>query len=188
MTLLVIADDDAVVSRIRPGPVGVLISCGDLADGTIRQVAERTAAVHVLAVKGNHDSSGAFPPSIVDLHLKVITIDGVRFGGFQGSWRYKPRGNFLYEQQEVEQLLSVFPPVDVFVAHNAPRHVHDRDDQVHLGFDAFERYLSRAKPRMFVHGHQHVNRETRSGSTQVVGVFGARHVELPSGPPTNLPP
>ena len=40
--------------------------------------------------------------------------------------------------------MASFPPVDVFVAHNSPRHVHDRDDDVHFGFEAFVRYLERA--------------------------------------------
>ena len=60
-------------------------------------------------------------------------------GGFQDSWRYKPRGHYLYEQSEVEYLLTSFPPVDVFVAHNSPRYIHDRDDNVHFGFEAFVR-------------------------------------------------
>ena len=60
------------------------------------------------------------------------------------SWCDKPRGHSLYEQAEVEHLMASFPPVDVFVAHNSPRHVHDRDDDVHFGFEAFVRYLERA--------------------------------------------
>ena len=42
--------------------------------------------------------------------------------------KYKPRGHYLFEDSEVEQQLLTFPPVDVFVAHNSPRCVHDRDD------------------------------------------------------------
>ena len=96
------------------------------------------------------------------------------FGGCNGSWKYKPRGHFLYEQSEIERMLRSFPSVDVFVAHNSPRGVHDKEDEVHTGFDAFISYIDRAKPKLFLHGHQHVNTETQIGETQVVGVYGCK--------------
>jgi Icc-related predicted phosphoesterase len=179
MKLLVLADDDTVERRLDHEPADVLISCGDLDDLIIVRVAARVGAAQLLAVKGNHDSSGAFATPIVDLHQRTHSIDNVRFGGFAGSWRYKPRGNYLFDQQEVEQLLADYPPVDVFVAHNSPREIHDRNDDVHFGFDAFVTYINRAKPRLFVHGHQHVNQETQVGETRVIGVFGSRRLEFP---------
>ncbi len=177
MNLLVLADDDSVRRSIESRPAHVLLSCGDISDDTILDAARKSNPAHILAVKGNHDSSGPFPPPIVDLHLSVCTIDGVRFGGCRGSWRYKPRGNYLYDQAEVEEFMASFPPVDVFVAHNSPRHLHDRDDDVHLGFEAFGPYIERARPQLFIHGHQHLNRETSIGTTRVVGVYGYRLLE-----------
>lgn len=59
----------------------------------------------------------------------------------------------LYEQEEVERLLSGFPSVDVFVAYNSPRNIHERNTEVHVGFEAFNRYIERAQPRPFIHGH-----------------------------------
>lgn len=71
------------------------------------------------------------------------------------------------------------PPVDVFLAHNSPRLVHDRDDEVHIGFIAFNSYIDRAKLRIFLHGHQHHTVETQLGSTRVIGIFGYRSLVLP---------
>ena len=178
MKLLVLADDDSVRHTIQTERADVLVSCGDIYESIILQVAQSTQCPRILAVKGNHDSGEPFPAPIVDLHLVTHTVDGVRFGGFQGSWRYKPRGHFLYERTEVEQLLASFPPVDVFVAHNSPRHVHDRDDGVHFGFEAFVRYIERVQPRWFIHGHQHIDQETRVGDTRVIGVYGQRLLTL----------
>lgn len=138
----------------------------------------QVGASHVLAVKGNHDSSGPFPAPIIDLHLKQHVLSGVRFGGFAGCWRYKARGNYLFDQDEVTYLLADFPPVNVFVAHNSPRGIHDRDDDVHFRFDGFVSYIQRAKPKLFIHGHQHVDRETQIGPTIVVGVYGFRRLEI----------
>ena len=174
MILLVIADDDDVRQAIGRDCADVLISCGDVADQVILQTAEAAGCSHILAVKGNHDGPEPFQAPILDLHLTTQTIDGVRFGGFQGSWKYKPRGHYLYEEQEVEKLLGSFPAVDVFVAHNSPRHIHDREDNVHLGFEAFVTYIHRAQPRFFLHGYQHVAEETRVGDTRVIGVHGQK--------------
>lgn len=178
MNLLVLADDDACERRTDDGPADVVIACGDFSEPAIARIATRVRAAHVLAVKGNHDGGGPFPEPIVDLHLRALEIGGLTFGGFGGAWRYKPRGHHLFDPWEVDRLLADFPPVDVFVAHNSPRKIHDREDDVHLGFDAFAAYLERAKPKLFLHGHQHVNRETRVGETNIVGVFGFRRFAL----------
>ena len=178
LKLLVLADDDSVRPTIQTERADVLVACGDIFESIILQVAQSIQCPPILAVKGNHDSGEPFPPPIVDLHLATHTVDGVRFGGFQGSWRYKSRGHYLYEQAEVEHLMASFPPVDVFVAHNSPRHVHDRDDDVHFGFDAFVRYIERAHPKLFIHGHQHVDRETQIADTRVIGVYGQRWLTL----------
>jgi Icc-related predicted phosphoesterase len=181
MMLLVLADDDAARHTIGAEPADILIACGDLWDQTILTSAQVVRAKHVLAVKGNHDANAPFLPPIVDLHVTTVTIDGITFGGFNGSWRYKPRGHFLYEQAEVRHLLRDFPPVEIFIAHNSPRGVHDREDNVHFGFEAFNEYITMAQPKIFIHGHQHVNRQTQVGPTSVLGVYGSKRLEIAAG-------
>ena len=112
------------------------------------------------------------------MHLKTFEFSGLTFGGFGGAWRYKPQGPHLYEQNEVERLLASFPPVDVFVAHNSPRLIHDRDDEVHIGFYAFTAYINRCQPKYFLHGHQHHDDETVVGKTRVIGTFGQRLITI----------
>jgi Icc-related predicted phosphoesterase len=179
MKLLVIADDDSFIKSLSGESADVLISCGDMADAVILQTAKSTRWSRAFAVKGNHDGDAPFPAPVLDLHLHTEVFGGLTFGGFRGSWRYKPRGHFLYDQDEVTSLMAAFPAVDIFVAHNSPRHVHDRDDEVHFGFEAFGEYIRRAKPRFFFHGHQHISRETRVGDTRVIGVFGQQRFEVP---------
>jgi uncharacterized protein len=178
MNLLVLADDDAVRQELTAQPADLVISLGDVADLVILEAARLAQCRRIFAVKGNHDGGGPFPLPIIDLHLSVQTVDGVRFGGFNGSWRYKPIGHYLYDQEEAEDLLAGFPPVDVFVAHNSPRNIHERDTDVHVGFEAFNCYIERVQPRLFIHGHQHVNQDTQIGRTQVIGVFGQRRIQL----------
>ena len=179
MRTLVIADEEKI-DFDRELRADLLISCGDLSDSFILRVAEMTLCRHIFAVKGNHDSSGEFPSPIKGLHLTMHEYKGLKYGGFSGSWRYKPGGNFLFEQEEVEKALENFPPVDVFVAHNSPHLIHQWDDSVHVGFKAFNDYIERARPQVFIHGHQHVNAETMVASTRVIGVFGQRWIRMPS--------
>ena len=178
MKLLLIADDDSFAKNPISEHADILISCGDLTDQVILQTAQAVQPSQIFAVKGNHDGAAPFPIPILDLHLRTKSFGGLIFGGFQGSWKYKPRGHFLYDQDEVESLIATFPAVDIFVAHNSPRHIHDREDEVHLGFEAFAGYIRRVQPRFFFHGHQHINRETLVGNTRVIGVFGRQSVEI----------
>jgi len=179
MKLLVIADDKLVGHRIPEYRPDLLVSLGDLPDKIILKVARRCACRNILAVKGNHDSPKSFPSPIRDLHLKTVQFRGLTFGGFCGAWKYKPDGSHLFEQEEVEQHLARFPAVDIFVAHNSPRQVHDCEDGVHTGFTAFNNYIARVKPKLFFHGHQHHEIETNVGCTRVFCVFGYRYLTLP---------
>jgi Icc-related predicted phosphoesterase len=178
MRLLVIADDDSFIKTLTNELADVLISCGDLDDRIILQAAQVAQCSRFFAVKGNHDGAGSFPSPIFDLHLRTESFGGITFGGFRGSWRYKPRGHFLYDEEEVANLIAAFPPVDVFVAHNSPRRVHDREDEVHLGFEVFGGYIRRVQPKFFFHGHQHVSQETRVGETRVIGVYGQKTFDI----------
>jgi len=179
MTVLVIADDEVLLKSLPQTPAQVLVSCGDLPDESILRAAKLCRAEHALAVKGNHDSSGRFSPPIVDLHLRCVTIGNTTFGGLCGAWKYKQRGNYLFEQWEVDTALSQFAPVDVFVTHNSPLGVHNRDDHVHQGFSAFNDYLNRCRPKWHLHGHQHLNIESTVGATRVVGTYGFRYIVIP---------
>jgi Icc-related predicted phosphoesterase len=179
MTVLVIADDDGLLERLPEARADVLISCGDLPDYVIQRAAARALPRHILAVKGNHDGSAPFPTPIQNLHLGTVKIAGLTFGGFGGAWKYKPKGHHLFEQFEVSGALTNYAKVDVFVAHNSPRLVHDRDDGIHTGFVAFNDYLLRHKPRYLLHGHQHVNQESLVGSTKVIGTYGFRYMVIP---------
>jgi Icc-related predicted phosphoesterase len=176
---LVIADEETIQFD-RELRADLLISCGDLSDPFILRVAEMTLCRQIFAVKGNHDASAAFRSPIKDLHLQVQEFKGLTFGGFNGSWKYKPRGDYLYEQEEVAEMLESFPPVDVFIAHNSPRLVHEWDDRAHIGFQAFNEYIERTKPQVFIHGHQHVNAESVFDATRIIGVFGQRWIRMPT--------
>jgi len=150
-------------------------------DAIILAAAEKCQCREILPVKGNHDSSAPLPAPIRDLHRTIFQFQGLTFGSFCGSWKYKPKGNYLFEQEEVEPEQAAFPPVDVFLAHNSPRLIHASDDEVHLGFVAFSNYIARTQPRFFLHDHQHHDVESTIGTTRVIGTFGQRDLALCPG-------
>lgn len=178
MNVIAIADDDSQVGRMQRSSAKLLISLGDLLDSTIEKAQQVYGCLTVFAVKGNHDSASPFHPTITDLHFTVVEHKGICFGGFCGCWKYKPQGPHLFEQQEVIRALRWFPAVDVFIAHNSPRGVHERDPDVHQGFDGFHDYIERVRPRYFIHGHQHTNRVTTREETTIIGVYGEAELEL----------
>ena len=174
MKILVIADIDGLHWKGGTGRADLLISCGDVSDPVILEAADVYQCPRIYAVKGTHDFPAPFHSPIVDLHLHVESCGGMAFGGLNGSWKYKPRGHYLYEQEEAMDLLKGFPPVDIFIAHNSPRGIHDKEDGIHPGFDALTAYIHSAKPRLLIHGHQHLNIETVVMGTKVLGVYGHR--------------
>jgi len=178
MKLLVLADIDDFNWPGGSGRADVLLSLGDIVDTVILQAAEAWQCPAVLAVRGNHDDDIPFPEPIIDLHLRTLELGGFRFGGLNGCWQYKPRGHFLYYQEEVETFLADFPAVDIFISHNSPRRVHDREDGIHTGFSALNAYIERTAPRLLLHGHQHLDSETQLGRTRVRGVFGWTVIDL----------
>ena len=177
MRILAIADIDDLRWRGGSGHADLLISCGDVSDPVILEAAEAYRCSRIFAVKGNHDSPSPFPSPIADLHLRRESFGGLTFGGFNGSWKYKSRGHFLHEQAEAMDLLKDFPPVDIFVSHNSPRGIHDKEDGIHAGFDALTAYIPLAKPRLLIHGHQHRDVETPCAGTKVLGVYGHRLID-----------
>ena len=178
MRILVLADIDELHWPAGGGEADLLLSCGDLFDQVIVEAAQAYHCPQVFAVKGNHDQDCPFASPIEDLHLRVYNYYGLRFGGLNGAWRYKPRGAFLYTQGAVGEMLAGFAAVDVLVTHNAPFGIHNRDDGAHVGFTGLAAYIERVQPKLVVHGHQHLNNETRLGPTRIVGVHGHRLLEI----------
>lgn len=177
MNVLILADMDDLHWKQGRGQADLILSCGDLFDQVILEAAEAFACPMILAVKGNHDRQDPFSPPIIDLHLQAKEVGGLKFGGLNGSWRYKP-GPFHYEQRQVHSSLSDFPAVDVFLSHNSPKGIHEVDETIHQGFEGLLAYVAKVQPRLLIHGHQHQNQETRIGRTSILGVYGHRLLSL----------
>ncbi|MCW1886531.1 hypothetical protein OKA04_17465 [Luteolibacter flavescens] len=94
---ITIADDDSLVGHLDPGPVDLLLCLGDLWDMSLEKAHARYQPEAAFGVKGNHDSDAPFPSLIQPVHCTVKRIGDLTIGGFNGSWRYKPRGHHLFD-------------------------------------------------------------------------------------------
>ncbi len=176
MKILAVSDEDFDGSFKLPDDTGdIIIGCGDLSLATIDKILGQTSNPF-FGVAGNHDSFEL--SSEINLHLCVKEHQGLSFGGFEGAIKYKPKGFHLYREEQVTSLLENFPYVDVFVAHSSPKGIHDRPDVVHEGLSAFNDYIKKHQPILFVHGHVHHNQITKVGKTTVVSVYGSKMLDL----------
>ncbi|MBI2944156.1 MAG: metallophosphoesterase family protein [Candidatus Wallbacteria bacterium] len=157
----------------------LVLTSGDLPRPIYDRIRAKLPDVPLYGVRGGHDGPTELTAA-EDLHLRVIEIGGLKVAGFQGSWRYKPAGRYLYTDNEVSVALSRFPNVDVLVTHNPPAlDGHELLDDIHNGFTSFVEYCARSGVKYLFHGHSSVEKQTRMGATLVIGSYGRRVIDLP---------
>ena len=179
--------------------VDLLIGCGDLPFfylDYLMSVINRP----LVYVRGNHDITPQYTadgrvlhnvPGGINLHGRIIEIDGLLIAGLEGSMRYRPGAPYMYSETEMTwNIMRLVPKLlwnlvrygralDILVAHSPPYEIHDGKDLAHRGFKIFRTFIQRFRPRYFVHGHIHVYRTdiprvTKYFETTVVNVYPAR--------------
>jgi Icc-related predicted phosphoesterase len=134
-------------------------------------------------VYGNHDSGSYMPElGIWDMHLKTWDYNGLKFGGFQGCVRYKENPDaIMYTQDQAEQMMAGFPPVDIFISHCPPRGINDEEEVAHQGFRALRLYIDGTPPKIWLHGHTYPTDQSiiiQHGDTQIEYIFGYKVIDL----------
>jgi uncharacterized protein len=189
------------------GDVNLVVGCGDLPYYYMEYIVSMLN-VPLIHVPGNHDlppasGSAARDPEAcshiaegcgnIDGHLMVE--QGLLLAGLGGSIRYRPDGVNQYTQGEmICRILTLMPRLclnrirhgrylDILITHSPPLGVHDATDPAHVGFKAFNHFITRFRPRYVLHGHSHVYRRdvvtrTQLGSTIVLNVCPYRVIEV----------
>ena len=107
--------------------------------------------------------------------------------GVSGSIRYNNGLDQFTDAQMKRQLLFLAPKLiwnkirygrycDIFLTHASPRHIHDKEDPCHKGFESFNWFIKRFKPAVLVHGHIHLYdlaspRVTKTHETTVINAY-----------------
>lgn len=164
--------------------IDLIVSAGDLAPQYLEFIATY-AKVPVIYVHGNHDGCYSDTPPLgcecVDDQL--YTYRGLRILGLGGSMQYN-MGQHQYTERQMNARyrklwfkIQMAGGVDVLLTHAPARGIHDLDDMPHMGFEVFNKILEKYEPKLFIHGHVHLNygRETKRdemhGKTRIINAF-----------------
>ena len=116
--------------------------------------------------------------------------------GVSGSIQYNKGLNQYTERQMKNKLLRLVPSLiknkikygtylDIFLTHASPRHIHDKEDPCHKGFECYNWFIQKYKPAFMVHGHIHLydareERVTKAGETTIVNAYAHWMIEYPA--------
>jgi uncharacterized protein len=184
----------------RFGEIDLVVSCGDLPYSYLEFIAS-TLNVPCFFVHGNHDcdehtSCGVVlsaPGGWVNLDRRSVNFRGLLIGGLQGSIRYRPGPPFQYTDVEMRARAWAMTPallanrvlygryLDILITHAPPFGIQDGHDRAHRGFKAFVPFMARFRPRLLLHGHQHIygreEHRARFMDTEVINVYPYQVIE-----------
>jgi hypothetical protein len=161
--------------KLDPEIFDVVLTLGDIDEGTLDYISHMSQNIPAFGIPGGHDD--ILPLGVNDLHRKVVTVNGIRIGGFGSAPKYKEQ-SFHYSSKQVAVKMLEMPKVDVFITHTPPLSTSMEEDPLHKGFDAFDRYIKRCRPRYMIHGHLERNYVARVYQTEVHGIAWKRPLML----------
>ncbi len=184
MRLLVFADTEpelgtSICDYVSASAVDAIICVGDLFGPDIAELA--ALSLPKLVVYGNHCDGKYFDKlGIVNLHLRRVGLGGVRFGGLQGSVRYKPGpSDILYTQEQYRTMLAGLGPVEVLLTHCPPAGINDHADPAHRGIVALRTWVDTHQPKVMIHGHTYPRDPIgQHGPTRIEYVHGTKLVAI----------
>jgi predicted phosphodiesterase len=161
--------------ELDPDQFDVVVTLGDIEEATLDYISYMSRWIPQYGVPGGHDRS--LPRGVCDLHGKVVTVKGIRIGGFGGAPKYKDRP-FHYQEREVARQMKRMPPVDLLITHTPPLATSKDKDPLHKGFQAFDDYIQRCRPCYLLHGHLERNYKAKIHQTTIYGISLRRPLTL----------
>lgn len=169
MKILVVADEEcsALWDYYTPGKLSqydLILSCGDLKAEYLSFLVTM-ARCPLLYVHGNHDDDyiRREPEGCDCIDDKLVVYKGLRILGLGGSRRYSGGTHQYTEKQmrrrirKLKRAIRLAGGVDIVLAHSAPCGVGDANDLAHRGFESFRELIDTYHPKLFLHGHLHLN-------------------------------
>lgn len=169
MRILVLSDVESkyLWDFYEPGRfdgIDLIISCGDLKPHYLSFIATFTHAP-VLYIHGNHDECyiDTPPEGCICIDDDIYEFNGVRILGLGGSIQYNYGVCQFTERQMRHRVLRLLPKIlfkggfDILVTHAPAYELNDGDDLPHRGFKVFRTLLDKFRPKLFIHGHIHLN-------------------------------
>ena len=196
MRILLIADEESkyywdFFEKSKLEGIDLIISCGDLSHHYLSFLAT-FAKVPVLYVHGNHDKcyEQTPPDGCICIDDDVYVHNGVRILGLGGCMCYN-YGQFQYTDSQMKKRLKKLrrkikrnKGIDILVTHAPAKGLNDSSDLPHSGFQTFIDIMDEYNPRLFAHGHVHINygrdfkRESSYKDTLVINAYEKFIVEI----------
>ena len=196
MKILLLADIESkyyydFFEKSKLDDIDLIISAGDLEADYLSFLATY-AKCPVLYVRGNHDSKYEENPpgGCIPIDDKVYVYKGLRIAGLGGSMCYNYGSNQYTEREMSARIMRLMPKIlwhrgiDILVTHAPALNLNDGDDLPHRGFKCFVRLLDRFSPKMFIHGHEHMNygrqykRVDKYKNTTVINAYEKYVIEI----------
>jgi Icc-related predicted phosphoesterase len=171
--------------------IDLILSAGDLAPQYLEFLATY-AKCPILYVHGNHDACYDVTPPLgcICVDDQIYEHEGLRIMGLGGSMCYN-YGTYQFTEKQMKMRLLKMKPklwrhkgVDILLSHSPAKGFHDGEDMPHTGFDCFNTILDKYEPKLFIHGHVHMNygrefkREDMRGNTRVVNAYERYIIEI----------
>ena len=133
--------------------------------------------------------------SLSFVHPKTGKRTPLLIAGASGSLKYNKGLNQYSDGQMKFHLIKMIPHLlmnkirygrylDIFLTHASPRHIHDKEDPCHKGFDCYNWFIKKFKPTYLIHGHIHLydireQRITKVDETTVINAYAHHVLEFP---------
>lgn len=196
MKILLLADEESkyywdFFEKEKLDGIDLIISCGDLAPQYLSFLAT-FAKVPVLYVKGNHDYcyEDTPPDGCICIDDDVYVYDGMRIMGLGGCMSYN-YGKLQFTEKQMRRRyrrlkfkLWKNKGIDILITHAPAYRINDGKDLPHTGFQVFKDIMDKYKPRLFAHGHVHINygrdfkRESAYNETRIINAFEKYIIEI----------
>jgi len=158
--------------------------------------------VSTFELSSSHGAEYVGFKSIRDKHI-IIEENGKKhpllIAGASGSMKYNGALSQYTNFQMLCYLIKMIPSLlwnkirygkylDIFLTHASPRHIHDKEDPCHIGFECFNWFIKKFTPTYLVHGHIHLydmnekritKVETKNGITTVINAYSYITIDLP---------
>ncbi len=196
MRILLLADEESkyywdFYEKEKLEGIELIISCGDLAPQYLSFLAT-FAKCPVLYIKGNHDSCYADTPpeGCICIDDDIYVHNGMRIMGLGGCMSYN-YGELQFTEKDMKKRLNKLrwklrknKGIDILITHAPAYQLNDSKDLPHTGFKVFYEILDKYKPKLFAHGHVHINygrdfkRESKYNDTIVINAFEKHVIDI----------
>ncbi len=157
----------------------VCILLGDHTAYDIEKVLKLIDKDKIYALLGNHDSNYIDSYGLNNLNGNIIEINGVKFMGIQGSFKYKPSDFPSFSQEESVLFLKDKDKVDILFSHDGPYDDSKKFNPAHQGLFGINYYLFKNHVKYNIHGHLHnsFNKNLENGTKEIC-VYGINYLEI----------